>query len=161
MLSIKKLNNDNINSNMLLDSDDKDKFENENYFPIFNNEFDLNPNIQYIYRMKKSELKNVENFKISNGFGKIKFKTSVDLTYLNLSEIVQIDKFVVQLYSGQNLPKQGEGLNKPAIITIKQMFDQEDNLKTLINGIKQNGGRFLKYNSEKGYLKFEVEKWIK
>jgi len=74
----------NNSNKMLVDSTnkmDKEKFLNENnYFPSFNGDFDLNPRIEYIYRMKKSELRNLEGFSISNKYGKIKFKTKVDIT---------------------------------------------------------------------------------
>lgn len=134
--------------------------EKEDYFPIYNCEFELFPNIKYIYRMTKQELKGVEGFKISNCFGKIKFKGKVNLAYLNLSEIVKIDKFCVELYPGKELPKPGEGLNVPAIVTLKQMFNQEENITSLIKGIKNNG-RFIKYKPDKGYFIFEVNKWEK
>lgn len=160
--NINRNSNNLFNNQMLIDSEEKkEKEASDDFFPIFNNEFELNPSIQFIYRMKKSELRSVEGFKISNGFGKIKFKTKVDLTYLNLSEVVRIDRFEVELYPGKEIPRPGEGLNKPAVITIKQMFGQADNIKTLIQGVKEKGGRFIGYDEIKGKFKFEVDRWIK
>jgi len=155
-------NNINLNNQMIIDSEEKmDKKEIDNFFPVFNNEFNLCPSIQYIYRMKKPELKSVEGFKIHNCFGKIKFKTKVDLTYLNLSEAVRIDKFEIELYPGKEIPSPGQGLNKPAKITIKQMFDERDNIEALVQRVKEKGGKFIKYEEIKGKFKFEVESWIK
>jgi len=160
----------NINSNTEISKNSKNcndteekknTFSSENLFPKFNNEFDINPNIQIIYRMNKFDLKNVEGFSISNNFGKIKFKHKVDLTNLNLSEIVLIDLYNIEIYPGRELPNPGEGLNKPAIITMKQMFNENENLNEYVNRIKEKGGKFLKYNELKGKFKFEVEKWMK
>jgi len=155
-------NSNNFNNEMLIESEEiKDKVICDDYFPRFNNEFNLFPSIQYIYRMKKSDLESIEGLEISNHFGKIKFKSKIDLTYLNLSEIVKIDLFTIELYPETEMPKPGEGLNKPAVITINQMFDQRDNLKDLIQSVKEKGGKFIGYDEYKGKFKFEVDKWIK
>lgn len=157
------INKTNFNNQIIIGSGEKKeiKFIEDDYLPKYNNDFDLFPSIHYLYRMKKSELKSVEGFKISNNYGKIKFKTSVDLTYLNLSEIFKIDLYTIELYPETQMPKPGEGLNKPAIITIKQMFEQKENLKEFIQSLKTKGGKFISYNEYKGKFKFEVERWIK
>ena len=136
------------------------KLTNLDYFPKVNDEFDINPCISYIYRMTEKELKNVNNFKISNKFGKIKFLVPVDLAFLNFNDVISITSNSVQIYPGQELPEIGQGLNKPAVITVKNLFEMDDKLSDLKEFIK-NKGKFLKYNSENGKFKFQVDKWSK
>ncbi len=53
-------------------------------------DYNISPSMGELCRMSLEELENVENFKISNEFGSIEFQEAVDLTNVNLAEVVTI-----------------------------------------------------------------------
>ena len=81
--------------------------------------YTIEPSLLKLSRMTEEELSAVENFIISNEFGKIKFEEPVDLRGLNLDKIVNIRYQEVEIYPEDYKPSEGEGdgLNKPATIT--------------------------------------------
>lgn len=76
------------------------------------------PSYKEICRFTAAELANVQNFKIFNEHGAIKFLEPVDLTGLNIDEIASIEKYSVSLYKNKEKPSSGKELNKKAEIEI-------------------------------------------
>ena len=79
-------------------------------------------------RYTEEALSKVGRFTISNDFGTIQFEGDCDLTGINLAETVHIGNGEVEVYNQDKLrskglpyPKVGEKLNKPAIVTFRNL----------------------------------------
>jgi hypothetical protein len=136
----------NLNSNFSENLEEKkvmdhfsnlDEGENEetNYKPILTKSgYYTEPSFNELIRMKKQDLERVENFSISNEYGRIEFPGFTDLTYVNLDEAVNIDFRCISIYNDCIIPEEGQKLNRKAILKFYQYFlDQEvlDNNKEL------------------------------
>jgi len=126
------------------------------------------PDFKILCRMTLEELKNVYNFSIWNEYGKIEWKDKVDLTDLDLDEIVNIEPLIIELYGGEKneLPKKGEKLNKPAKYILekiqpeKELRTEKDKKtfeKLLKNVVREKNGNFIEYNHTTSQLIFECE----
>lgn len=67
--------------------------------------------------MREEELQNLEKFEVFNEHGKISFKKPVDVTYINIDEIITIGPMYINVYNGHP-PPYGIKLNKEARIHI-------------------------------------------
>ena len=141
---------------------EEDKNENK-LWPILSNKFNIVfPDTVEICRMTHKQLKDVKGFTVSNEFAKIRFEESLNLNGVDLNEVILMELMNVEIYPKKNIPKPGEGFNKPAEITIYKMFDfDEEDVYNFKREIEKKKGVFLKYNSDKGYIKFWVKEWIK
>ena len=79
------------------------------------------PDFKLMSRMTEEELKKVKNFSIFNQFGKIEFLEPVDLTQLDLDNIVSIENKSILVYQNYK-PEEGKELNKPANIHLYKCF---------------------------------------
>ena len=128
-----------------------------------------------INRMTLDELENVENFTIYNDFGKIEFEGMTNLTHLNLDQIITIEENQILVYENEKIefkPQEGQGLNKPAIITIKKCFprnskgekisdeNNEKFLMTLQKICKDKNAEFKSYDRETGDWTFKVSYFV-
>jgi hypothetical protein len=106
---------------------DESEFEGVNYKPILTKSgYITEPSFEELIRMKKQELERVENFSISNEYGRIEFPGFTDLTYVNIDEAVNIDYKCISIYNECNIPEEGQKLNRKAILKFYQYFlDQE------------------------------------
>lgn len=137
--------------------------------------YKTNPDIRQIYRMSKEELENVKNFEIYNEHGKIRFDEPVNLTYMNLDKIVNIESKNLTVYQNGNeevKPEIGKGLNKAATVTMFKCFpkdkysDKEVDkdkekmqtfVSTLQNICKNKNAVFVDYNKDNGDWTFKVD----
>mgnify|MGYP003612312564 CR=1 FL=1 len=96
------------------------------------------------------KLANVENFEISNKFGKIKFLHPVDLRGVDLGRCVKISNMSIEVYpdysffTGINKPIFGKGLNVPALLFFNGM-KKEALEKAKIKALNQ-GLFFISYD---------------
>mmetsp|Transcript_8713 Transcript_8713/g.7684 ORF Transcript_8713/g.7684 Transcript_8713/m.7684 type:complete len:80 (+) Transcript_8713:2503-2742(+) len=78
--------------------------------------------------MSEEELREVEGFTISNKHGKIEFAGKTDVTYLDLDDLVYIQRGSAEVYpeskytSEDMKDPQGKKLNKEAVITLTDCF---------------------------------------
>lgn len=83
-------------------------------------------------KMTLEQLQNVENFKVSNKYGQIEFVGKVDLTEVDIKDVVIIEEGEAEVYDDERYhpegkggrkikPKVGEKLNTEAIITLYGM----------------------------------------
>eukprot|EP00828_Plagiopyla_frontata_P015000 TRINITY_DN19523_c0_g1_i1.p3 TRINITY_DN19523_c0_g1~~TRINITY_DN19523_c0_g1_i1.p3 ORF type:complete len:156 (-),score=35.44 TRINITY_DN19523_c0_g1_i1:69-536(-) len=110
--------------------------------------YQTEPEYSKICRMAPKQLSAVNNFTIMNKFGSIKFETATDLSYLNLNKIVNIEHKCIELYSQESVNKKpaiGSGLNKPAILTYKNILQEH----------------FSEENSSDEEFVLAVKKWAK
>lgn len=125
--------------------------------------YHTNPDFVIISRMTVDQLKKVENFQISNENGSIQWTEKVDLTRLNLDDIVEINNSMISLYKGHlnKLPPCGQGLNKPFRITMKVLPQNEDDLdefEGFLKGyVKNLGGVYEKYDRTYNILVFSCK----
>ncbi|PFH37959.1 nucleoporin autopeptidase [Besnoitia besnoiti] len=77
------------------------------------------PSIEVLTGMTEQELSRVQDFTITRrGYGSIRWPGYTDLRGINLDEVVKIEKLEVSVY-GNDSPPLGVGLNRRAIITLK------------------------------------------
>lgn len=121
----------------------------------------------------------VENFTIGRkGYGSIYFEGKVNLTKLNLDEIVHIRRKEVIVYPDDNQkPPIGEALNKHAQVTLDGVWPTDKTSRELIksperllemkyeerleSASRKQGARFLEYRPETGSWVFEVSHFSK
>ncbi|XP_061596390.1 nuclear pore complex protein Nup98-Nup96 isoform X2 [Cololabis saira] len=116
----------------------------------------------------------VENFTIGRkGYGSIFFPGEVNVTGLNLDEIVHFRRKEVIVYpDDKNKPQEGEGLNRRAEVTLDGVWPNDKTSCTQIRSperltdmnyegrlekaSRKQGARFLEYRPETGSWVFEV-----
>jgi nuclear pore complex protein Nup98-Nup96 len=70
------------------------------------------------------ELESVKSFKVSNEFGSVEFIGETDVTRVDLGDIINIEEKNLEVYDDErhvDKPAVGQKLNKPAIITLKNI----------------------------------------
>ncbi|KAM9498568.1 nuclear pore complex protein Nup98-Nup96-like isoform 8-T12 [Salvelinus alpinus] len=121
----------------------------------------------------------VENFTVGRkGYGSVFFHGEVNVTGLNLDEIVHFRRKEVIVYlDDKNKPPEGEGLNRRAEVTLDGVWPNDKTTCTQIksperlsemnyegrleNASRKQGARFLEYRSETGSWVFEVAHFSK
>ncbi|KAG9351821.1 hypothetical protein JZ751_023072 [Albula glossodonta] len=121
----------------------------------------------------------VENFTVGRkGYGSIFFPGEVNLTNLNLDEIVHFRRKEVIVYPDDKAkPPVGEGLNRRAEVTLDGVWPNDKTTCTQIksperlmemnyegrleNASRKQGARFLEYRPETGSWVFEVAHFSK
>uniref|UniRef100_A0A8C7JVR7 Nuclear pore complex protein Nup98-Nup96 n=1 Tax=Oncorhynchus kisutch TaxID=8019 RepID=A0A8C7JVR7_ONCKI len=121
----------------------------------------------------------VENFTVGRkGYGSVFFHGEVNVTGLNLDEIVHFRRKEVIVYpDDKNKPAEGEGLNRRAEVTLDGVWPNDKTTCTQIknperlsemnyegrleNASRKQGARFLEYRPETGSWVFEVAHFSK
>ncbi|XP_070838851.1 nuclear pore complex protein Nup98-Nup96 isoform X2 [Chaetodon trifascialis] len=121
----------------------------------------------------------VENFSVGRkGYGSIFFPGEVNVTGLNLDEIVHFRRKEVIVYpDDKNKPPEGEGLNRRAEVTLDGVWPNDKTTCTQIRSperltemnyegrlekaSRKQGARFLEYRPETGSWVFEVAHFSK
>ncbi|XP_078078802.1 nuclear pore complex protein Nup98-Nup96 isoform X2 [Mustelus asterias] len=121
----------------------------------------------------------VENFTIGRkGYGSVYFPGIVNLTNMNLDDIVHVRRKEVTVYpDDEKKPPVGEGLNRRAEVTLDGIWPTDKTTRCLIksperlmevgfeerleNVSRKQGTRFLEYRSETGSWVFEVTHFSK
>ncbi|TSL04412.1 Nuclear pore complex protein Nup98-Nup96 [Bagarius yarrelli] len=121
----------------------------------------------------------VENFTVGRrGYGSIFFRGEVNLTNLNLDEIVHFRRKEVIVYpDDENKPCIGEGLNRRGEVTLDGVWPIDKTTRSQIkspqrlsemnyeerleNASRKQGARFLEYRPETGSWVFEVAHFSK
>ncbi|KAL0018702.1 hypothetical protein WJX79_002745 [Trebouxia sp. C0005] len=120
-----------------------------------------------------SELKRVANFTVMHkAWGAVRWLEPVDVRSLPLKDIVQIAHKNVDVYpaNGPTKPDMGEGLNKPAEISLYKIVKRDANgtiirqgqdFQKFVHKLKlmssRQGTEFVSYDEERGIWKFRVE----
>lgn len=81
----------------------------------------LKPSEIQLARMTTAQLRSVANFTVCNQYGKVEFEGLTDVTMLDIDQIVQIESDFAAVYPPSSdiaKPKVGQGLNKPAKVTL-------------------------------------------
>ncbi|KAL2894221.1 Nuclear pore complex protein NUP96 [Bienertia sinuspersici] len=100
------------------------------------------------------------------GFGSVKFLGETDVRGLDLVQIVKFNRHEVIVYEDDNVkPDVGEGLNKPAIVTLHVKFGElkldGDRFCRVVDRLRDSankqGAEFISYNPLNGEWKFKVE----
>lgn len=117
------------------------------------------PSINDMKNMTASQLRSVRDFTVGKeGIGEISWQESVDVTGINLDNIVNITPGKVTVYPDGS-PPVGRGLNKPAKIVLKRIF-YEGNPEVMEQYLRKhnedNDAEFIAYNPENGEWSFVV-----
>ena len=128
------------------------KLNRENYY--------ISPSIIHLGRKTRDELMKVEHFCIQNEHGKVAFEGPVNLIGLDLDEIVQINEREVLIYPNEkSKPRQGQGLNQAATVTLYNCFAKRD-VEVFREKIKRlcerNESRFINWDEDTGIWVFSV-----
>lgn len=142
----------------------KEELAPENKLPkLTNKEYKTIPDMKEIYRMTSKQLAHVSSFRLFNQHGKIEFEDEIDLTEVDLDEIVEIGYGYIKVYKKTiDYPNPGEGLNKPAIVHMYNMLPNkeeklENYLKKLQLKCKEMKAEFKSYNENTGELVYKIE----
>ena len=112
----------------------KEKLCNEKILPQFSKMgYEIYPPMTKLARMSEDELRNVENFTVSNDYGKIEWVGPTDLTEVNIDLWVIIKRDGVEVYpedmfNEKNKHARGTKLNKSAIITLYNTYPKSTRL---------------------------------
>jgi len=128
-----------------------------------------------VYAMPSSELRCVRDLTIRRpGVGEVTFHGEIDFSQEQrvleeLPSIVRLEPGEVVLYPDPSTkPREGEGLNRPATVTLFQCmppnhgaFPDEDSKARYRNRIAQmteaKGARFVDYDCDQGIWQFRVD----
>lgn len=137
------------------------------------------PRIQELAAKERAEpgfCRRVKDFIVGrHGFGSVKFIGETDVRRLDLESIIQFNHRVVEVYMDESKkPPVGQGLNKPAEVTLLNVkcIDKTGHQVTdgprverykniLVNKAKDQNAEFLSYDPVKGEWKFRVKHFSK
>ncbi|GLC36634.1 hypothetical protein PLESTM_000483300 [Pleodorina starrii] len=138
--------------------------------------FSFSPNVdelRLLHSQNSENLAAVSNFTVSRaGVGQVRWVVPVDVRGQALYDIVSISYGEVLCYpDASTKPPQGQGLNKPAEITLYGVYKKDKNTgapikdgprgqayeKALRQMCGRMGAKFLSYKLDGGVWKFEVE----
>lgn len=133
-------------------------------------DYTLYPSLVEIARMTELQLSSIENLSIENEYGQILWEGETDVRGINFDVLVNLDLYSATVYpeeiERQNLkPEVGQGLNKPATITLFKIFPSmnaneaarrkfAENLKKKTSNIPD--AEFISYDEYHGVLSFKV-----
>lgn len=137
-------------------------------------EYWCSPSIEELSKMTSLELTHVENFSAGRkSYGNLMFRFPVDLTAFEgrweslLGSSIVFHKKTLQVYPDDaNKPRQGNGLNIPAVITLENVFPprydpSNPDTKLLESHIQRlktaHGMKFISFDPISGNYVFEVE----
>ena len=127
------------------------------------------PSMLDIKRMTLEELENVKGFRIWTEFGQIEFLEKVDLTGIDLREIITIDERGAEVYVDgvHDKPEVGKGLNVKSLITLNNIRPRknqtasakEEKLKRCLES--KEGAQHISYNGDTGVWEFRVDHYTR
>nr|CCA21109.1 nuclear pore complex protein putative [Albugo laibachii Nc14] len=120
-----------------------------------------------ICRMSDQELAQVRSFTVGcHGLGSVEWIGLTDIRNLNLDELVTFEKKEVMVYKDdEDKHPLGDGLNKPAIVELLEIFPPNLEDKTAVKRYKERviqrtkdiDADFVDYSAEAGIWRFRVE----
>ncbi|CBZ52927.1 hypothetical protein NCLIV_027150 [Neospora caninum Liverpool] len=143
-------------------------------------DYETVPSIEVLTGMTEQELSRVQDFSITRrAYGSIRWPGYTDLRGINLDDAVKIEKLEVSVY-GSEAPPRGVGLNKRAVITLKNCKPRsvkyldtmvlqrpedeayvQDKQRQYVTKVRRYtermGAKFLDLNLTTGEWTFEVE----
>ena len=121
----------------------------------------ITPSLANLSVLDKADLRKIQNFKVENEHGIIEFLEEVDLTYVNIDEVVDIDDLVVSLYSNINVPRKYYKLNVPCRYTLFNFFPVKEAihdkkyfnhfLDVTIKELNSKGATLIDYDLENNF----------
>lgn len=110
----------------------------------------------------------VQDFVVGRiGYGYVKFIGETDIRFLDLDSIVKFNRCEISIYEDDNFkPLEGQGLNKPAEVTLvfeKKLLDNltEDRLRKFVEKLKlkteSQGAEFISFDHLNCEWKFSVQ----
>lgn len=124
------------------------------------------PDISVLQKMSSTDLMEVRDFAVFRpNVGKIEWEGPTDVRNLDLDRLVKIEPREVFVYEDGNPPEQGLELNKPAVITLYNVFPKaphtEEKKKQFLAKLKdfcgKNDAEHLRYDSISGEWVFAVK----
>ncbi|KAI8356144.1 nucleoporin autopeptidase-domain-containing protein [Choanephora cucurbitarum] len=138
----------------------------------------ISPSLETLASMPKEGLKQIQNLVVGRkGFGEIRFEQSVDLSEIDLEDImgqliVIEDKAAVVYPDQDKKPPKGTGLNVPAIVKLEQCFSRDKNTGAPIRDPehprfklfkdklqKRSGTDFVDYEDATGNWTFKIHEF--
>lgn len=153
-----------INKNYFSKKKQLSKKLRDSYFSLKIKGYKINPDLKEIILFSEKNLSEIENFQISNEFGKILFLGKIDIRDCELEKIFIIKKKEIEIYpkniffEGINKPPFGKKFNKKAILTYKNYLKYpkkglcDKKRKKLKFFCMYNNIMFLGFNKDKNEL---------
>lgn len=125
------------------------------------------PSLEELGGMSEHQLRRVQGFRVCNEYGQVEWEGATDVAGLDLDKLVDIGKKEVVVYPEDAddpglKPPVGRGLNKPAKITLFNVFSTKKkpeqyrkDLRTLVES--WDGARFDDYDVQTGTWSFHVQ----
>eukprot|EP01080_Neovahlkampfia_damariscottae_P006072 gene6072-10080_t len=161
-----------INNSSILDREEFTKSPRKDVIPFLPKLTKLGyytiPSMEDIQTKSLPELRNIKDFVVGcENLGSVTFLGITDVTKLDLDQLVIFENKSVEVYPDEvedQKPEPGtvNGLNKPSIITLCEVYKKKKNndekfLRKLHNACVENGSTFVDYNKETGEFVFKVE----
>lgn len=101
--------------------EEEEEEKEKDYHPILTKPgYHTQPKMSELAKYSFETLMEIDNFCVFNEDGMVEFEGLTDLTYVNLDEILDISH-VIELYPDERRkPREGEKLNKPAVLTFNK-----------------------------------------
>ncbi|KAJ8908143.1 hypothetical protein NDN08_008237 [Rhodosorus marinus] len=131
------------------------------------------PEISVLRQMSEENLREVEAFTVGrSGIGEVTWTGKTDLRNMDLDTIVQLEPREVIVYADEDdKPALGEGLNKPAEVTLEKIFrkdkktgqklDDDASIESLVKRLKahceKEGLTFLSYEASTELWRFRAD----
>jgi hypothetical protein len=137
------------------------KLKREGYYTV--------PPLSQLQQSTLTDLSKVNNFTVGlKDSCEIRFEGATNVRGLDLDNIVELHSKQIIVYPDpKELPPVGEGLNKPAMIVVKNLKPKSTNPNALSNYeknlrtfVEQSEGTFIGYDPSRGELTFSVKNFV-
>lgn len=131
--------------------------------PIFDNRYRYNPSVELLRKLSPTELQRVNNFMVSNEYGMICWSGETDISGVDFTKDLVLERGSCEVYSSGNAPPRGTKLNKHAVVTLLgiEFFlpgSQESFLQAQIEQrTLEMGARFISFDNATGQWSFAVD----
>lgn len=125
------------------------------------------PSLEELRAMTDEQLRRVPKFSVEcPEHGKICFSDPVDLRGLDLDPVVEFQSNKLTMYPRGNKPRRGEGLNRPAVITLYRCLPSEEKRtppllakykEKIVRTTATSGARLISYDENTGEWVFSVD----
>ncbi|KAE8306010.1 Nucleoporin autopeptidase [Giardia duodenalis] len=134
--------------------------------PILDNRYRYNPSAELLRKLSLTELQRVNNFMVSNEYGMICWSGETDISGVDFTKDLVLEKGGCEVYPNGNAPPRGTKLNKHAIITLLRIEfflpgPQESFLQTQVEQrTLEMGARFISFDNVTGKWSFAVDYFV-
>lgn len=134
--------------------------------PVLDNRYKYSPSAEILQKLSPTELQRVSNFTVSNEHGIICWSGLTDISDVNFSKDLILERGRCEVYPGGNAPQRGTKLNKHAVITLLniEFFLPKSQEFLLTSQVERStlemGARFISFDNTTGEWSFAVDYFV-